>query len=306
MRKLNINFFGMRWVFFSLSAVLLLVSAGSLAINGLNFGIEFQGGSTITIPDAAGATDDQVEAAFSDAGLPDVQVQSSLDAAGVEGFIVRTTDSDTGSVNDLSAAAADALALDVNSFSVSVIGAGWGARLTESALTALALSILAIIAYISIRFEWKMSLTAVLALVHDLFITVGIYSLMGAEVSTATIAALLSILGYSLYDTVIVFSRIKENTDGIARMSFHDMANMSINEVFVRSVNTGLTSVIPVVVMLIMNVESLNGFAMALVIGQLVGAYSSIGIASPLYAMWKEREPKFAKLRDKYATEGQK
>ena len=301
MPKARINFMGMRWIFFALSAVLVVVSIASLAIRQLEFGIEFQGGTVITVTDAGGATSDEVLAAFKGSGMPDVSVQGAKTGT-AEGFLVRTTETSAGTANEHAAVAAETLGLKLKDFSISTVGAGWGSKLTSSALTALALSIVAILIYISIRFEYKMSIMAVVALLHDMLITLGIYSLVGAEVSTSTIAALLTILGYSLYDTVVVFGRIKENTDGIMKMSFMEMANLSINEVFARSINTTITSLIPVVAMLAFNVESLNGFATALVIGLLVGAYSSIGLAAPLYAMWKEREPKYAKLREKYGV----
>lgn len=301
MSKARINFMGMRWIFFGLSIVLVVVSGASLALRGLQFGIEFQGGTVVTVTEAGGATSAQVLDAFKGAGMPDVSVQGAK-TGDAQGFLVRTTETAAGTANEQAAVAAETLGLNVADFSISTVGAGWGSKLTSSALMALALSIVAILIYIALRFEYKMSIMAVVALAHDMLITLGIYSLIGAEVSTATIAALLTILGYSLYDTVVVFGRIRENTDGIVKMSFMDMANLSINEVWVRSINTTITSLIPVVTMLVFNVESLNGFATALVVGLLVGAYSSIGLAAPLYALWKEREPKYAKLREKYGV----
>ncbi len=167
---------------------------------------------------------------------------------------------------------------------------------------ALAISIAAILLYVSVRFEYKMSLTAVVALIHDILITLGIYALAGYELTPNTIAALLTILGYSLYDTIVVFHRIKENAQHLQKQTFIQMANRSINEVIVRSMNTTITSLIPVLIMLFFGGETLRDFALALTIGLLVGAYSSIGVAAPLYAIWKETEPKYAALRKKYAS----
>jgi len=164
------------------------------------------------------------------------------------------------------------------------------------------LSILAILLYVSLRFEYKMSVMAIVALVHDIIITLGIYALSGLEVTPNTVAALLTILGYSLYDTIVVFHRIKENSQNLQKQSFMSMANESINEVFVRSLNTTITSLIPVLVMLFFGGPTLKDFAFALTIGLAVGAYSSIGVAAPLYAMWKETEPKYKALAKKYAN----
>ena len=300
-RNLNINFMGARWIFLGLSAVLIVVSLGSLALRGLQFGIEFQGGTIVSIADGQGKAIDEVRAAFTDAGMPDVSVQTAV-TEGVDGFLVKTTETQATVAGEKSEAAAATLGMNAAEFSISTIGSGWGEKLTTAALAALGLSILAILIYIAFRFEYKMSVMAVVALIHDLLITLGIYSIIGAEVSTATIAALLTIVGYSLYDTVVVFSRMKENADKVVKTTFMDMANASLNEVFVRTMNTSITSLIPVITMLVFNVEALNGFAIALVIGLTIGVYSSVGVASPLYTMWKEREPKYAKLRQKYGA----
>jgi len=301
-RNLNINFMGARWVFFAISAVLIVASLVSLSVRGLEFGIEFQGGTLVTIVDGEGKAIDEVRAAFTEAGMSDVSVQTAV-TDDVDGYLVKTTETDAVTAGAQSGAAMVALGLDPATLSISTIGSGWGEKLTTAALTALGLSILAILIYISLRFEYKMSVMAVVALIHDLLITIGIYSIIGAEVSTATIAALLSIVGYSLYDTVVVFSRIKENSKNLVRCTFMEMANRSLNEVFTRTINTTMTSLIPVLTMLVFNVASLNGFALALVIGLTIGAYSSVGVASPLFVMWKEREPKYAKLRQKYGCE---
>lgn len=305
MPKFHIDFMGLRKVFFSLSIALLLIAIGSLAIRGLQFGVEFQGGSVITITDGQGKTITQVREAFEKANFENVAVQTSRTDK-YEGFLVKTTTANADTANKYAMTASQELGMSIDNFSISTVGAGWGKKLTNSALVAFVISIAAILLYISIRFEYKMSLMAVVALLHDMLITLGIYSLIGAEVTTSTIAALLTIMGYSLYDTVVVFGRIKENTNNLTKMSFMEMANLSINEVFARSINTTITSMIPVVVMLVFNVDALNGFAIALTIGLCVGAYSSVGIAAPLYTMWKETEPKYASLRKKYGKDGKK
>jgi SecD/SecF fusion protein len=299
--RLKIDFMGHRNIMFGISLVLLVVSIGTLVISGLKFGVEFQGGTAVTITDSGAVTAVQVSEAFQTAGAGTANVQTT-EAQGVKGFIIRTEESDPDTANQQVGEVAAALNLPTETFLVTTIGAGWGQNITDRALMALALSIGAILLYISIRFEYKMSLTAVLALIHDIVITLGIYSLLGAEVTPNTIAALLTLLGYSLYDTVVLFHRVKENSQHLVKQSFMSMANESINEVFVRTMNTTLTSLFPVLVMLFFGGETLKDFALALSIGLVIGAYSSIGVAAPIYALWKETEPKYAALRKKYAS----
>lgn len=301
MARFNIDFMGHRMIMFGVSLVLLVVSVGSLAVNGLTFGVEFQGGTSISISDAGEVTSAQLEAALKAAGVGAPKIQTT-DAQNVKGFIVRTEVTSPEVANAQVSEVSAALKLPTDAFQVTTIGPGWGKNITDRALMALALSIAAILLYISLRFEYKMSITAVIALAHDILITLGIYSLVGAEVSPNTIAALLTILGYSLYDTVVVFHRMKENSQHLVKQSFMGMANESLNEVFIRSLNTTLTSLFPVLVMLFFGGETLRDFALALSIGLGIGAYSSIGVASPLYAMWKEMEPKYAALKRKYAN----
>jgi SecD/SecF fusion protein len=299
--RFNIDFLGHRNIFFAISGVLLVVSIGAIAVRGLDFGVEFQGGTVINVTGAAKVSEGDLNAALVKVGIKQPTVQSTM-VGSDKGYIIRTSVTDPDQANSDAAKAAELVGLPVDSFQVTTIGPGWGANITNRALLALALSIGAILLYISIRFEYKMSITAVIALVHDILIVLGIYALAGEQVTPNTIAALLTILGYSLYDTVVVFHRIKENSQSLAKRTFMDMANESINEVFVRSLNTTITSLIPVVTMLLIGGDTLRDFAFALTIGLTVGAYSSIGVASPIYVLWKETEPKFAALKKKYAN----
>ncbi|MGV8082395.1 MAG: protein translocase subunit SecF [Coriobacteriia bacterium] len=299
MHKLNIDFLGHRWIMYGLSIVLILIALVSLAFRGLEAGVEFSGGTVINVTNDKGVTTGQMRDALEAAGVESPEIQTTT-VGGTDGFIVRT--SETEAAKAAAEASAAVAAVSLGDFQVTTIGPGWGKSVTDRALLALAISILAIILYVAVRFEYKMSVMAVLALVHDIVITLGIYSLSGLEVTPNTVAALLSILGFSLYDTIVVFHRIKENSQGLAKESFSTMANRSINQVLVRSLNTALTSLIPVAVLLFFGGETLKDFAFALVIGQAAGAYSSIGIAAPLYVAWKEREPKYAALAKKYAS----
>ena len=291
----HIDFMGRRNVFFAISAVLVLVALGSLVFRGLTFGIEFQGGTVITLTNTSKAIE-EVRSAAAGAGVVNPVIQTTS-----RGFIIRTGETGTVAAEGQATKLAAALGIAQTDTQVSTIGPEWGANVTNSALLALAVSMLAILAYISIRFEYKMAITGVIALVHDAVITLGIYSLVGREVGPNTIAALLTILGYSLYDTIVVFHRIRENTENLSKKTFMDMANDSLNQVFARWVNTGLASVIPVVTLLLIGGTTLKDFAFALTVGLLSGAYSSVALASPLYAMWKEREPRYMALRKKFA-----
>ena len=301
MRKYNIDFMGNRNIMFGISLVLIVISIGALAFRGLQFGVEFKGGTVVNISKAGDVTQAQITTAFKDSGIENLQVQEST-INGVRGFIIRSSETSATAANAAAGKVAVAVKLPSGEFQVTTIGPDWGKNITSSALVALAVSLLAILLYVSIRFEYKMSVTAILALVHDILITLGLYALIGWEVTPNVVAALLAILGYSLYDTIVVFHRIKENSQGLVKQSFMSMANESINEVLIRSINTTLTSLIPVVVLLLFGGPTLKDYALALTIGLTSGAYSSIGVAAPIFAIWKEREPKYKALAKKYAN----
>lgn len=302
--KHDINFLGYRKVFLTIAAVLMVACFAVVGVRGLNFGIEFVGGTSIAFHDTGDVSIEQMRSAFEDAGEPDAVIQTTT-ADGEEGFLVRTT---TTSAEDAAASASQVagdLGLSTDGFEVTTIGPDWGTSVIKSSLIAFLVSIVLIIAYIGIRFrDYKMGVTAVVALLHDLILVMGIYALVGREVNPNTIAALLTILGYSLYDTVVVFHRINDNMKAESiRCTFMTMANHSINQVFIRTINTTLTSFIPVFAMLLFGGETLKDFAFAMSIGLIAGSYSSIAVATPLYCLWKTREPKFAKLRKKYGDE---
>ena len=302
--KHDINFLGYRKVFLTIAAVLMVACFAVVGVRGLNFGIEFVGGTSIAFHDTGDVGIEQMRSAFEDAGEPDAVIQTTT-ADGEEGFLVRTT---TTSAEDAAASAsrvAGDLGLSTDGFEVTTIGPDWGTSVIKSSLIAFLVSIVLIIAYIGIRFrDYKMGVTAVVALLHDLILVMGIYALVGREVNPNTIAALLTILGYSLYDTVVVFHRINDNMKAESiRCTFMTMANHSINQVFIRTINTTLTSFIPVFAMLLFGGETLKDFAFAMSIGLIAGSYSSIAVATPLYCLWKTREPKFAKLQKKYGDE---
>ncbi len=289
---------GHKWVFLGLSAVLIVVSIAGLLVRGLNLGIEFEGGTAISFTKVTTVSIGEMRRAFVDAGIKEPGVQSIQGG----GYLVRFAESDPDIANTAYVAVVKSLDLPDDAGDVTTIGPGWGKLITNRALLAATLAIAAILLYISIRFDYKMSMTAVLALVHDGIIVLGIYAWSGREVTPSTIAALLTILGYSLYDTIVVFHRIKENSQHISKQTFSQMANESINQVLVRSMNTSITSLIPVLALLFFGGPTLQDFAFALSVGLISGAYSSVGIAGILYAMWKETEPRYQALKKKYAA----
>jgi SecD/SecF fusion protein len=301
--KKDINFLGYRRIFLGVAAAMVVASFAVVGFKGVSFGIEFIGGTSVTFHGTGEISTEDMRLAFTEAGEPDAVIQTTL-ADGDSGFLVRTT---TTSAEDATASAnkvADKFGLSTDSFEVTTIGPDWGASVIQSSLIAFLVSILLIIVYIAFRFEYKMGIIAIVSLLHDLIIVFGIYALVGREVTPNTIAALLTILGYSLYDTVVVFHRINDNMKEMEiKCTFMTMANHSINQVLLRTVNTTLTSLIPVVAMLFFGGETLRDFAFAMTIGLVCGSYSSVSVAVPLYSIWKTREPNYAKLVRKYGTE---
>lgn len=298
--KHDIGFMSIKHIFLSISAVMVVVFVSFMCIKGFNFGIEFVGGSSITYANTGDTSIEDVRSAFNDEGQGNATIQTS-ESNGQHGFIVRIPETDSNNANDVAKKVQDKFEWASEDTSVDVIGPDWGASVVQSSLIAFCVSLLLIIAYIAIRFEWKMGVISVVALLHDLIIVLGIYAIVGREVNPNTIAALLTILGYSLYDTVVVFHRVNDNMkqEGI-KCTFATMANHSINQVFIRTLNTTITSFVPVFAMLFFGGETLKDFAFAMSIGLIAGSYSSFAVAVPLYSIWKTREPRYAKLQAKY------
>lgn len=301
--KRDFDILGLRKYFLAAACVVIAAIVVLVGVRGINFGIEFVGGTSVAFHDTGDVTIEQVRDAFAAAGEGDAVVQTT-DSDGEEGFLVRTASTSAEDATAAAKAVADSFGWSTDAFEVTTIGPDWGASVIQSSILAFVVSLVLIIAYISVRFrDYKMGVTAVVALLHDLVIVLGVYALLGREVTPNTIAALLTILGYSLYDTVVVFHRINENmkSDSV-KCTFMSMANHSVNEVLIRSLNTSITSLIPVAAMLLFGGETLKDFALAMTIGLVTGCYSSIAIATPLYAAWKTREERFAKLQKKYGA----
>lgn len=293
---------------FAISAILLVLSIVGIAYKGLNFGIEFQGGTSIDFRNTAAVSTEEMRTILAEQGEQAAVIQTTLSEDN-PGFLVRTTETDPNAASALAKAVSDKLELPEDSYTVTTIGPGWGADVTKSSLIAFMVAIGLIIIWIAIRFEFKMSLTGILSLFHDLLILVGVYAWTGRDVTPNVIAALLTIMGYSLYDTVVVFHRINENAKNAEfakNKTFLEIANKSLNEVFVRTINTSLTSLVPVLAMLFFGGETLKDFAFALSLGLILGSYSSIGIATPLYSIWKSIEPEWKKVAQRLENKQKK
>ncbi|MBQ3301173.1 MAG: protein translocase subunit SecD, partial [Eggerthellaceae bacterium] len=298
--KHDFNFLGHRKVLLIISACLVVASIAVVGIKGMTFGIEFVGGTSITFHETGDIALEDMRSAFAAAGEPDAVIQTTV-SDGELGFLVRTTTTDAQDATAAANQVADQFGLTTDNFEVTTIGPDWGSSVVNQSLIAFFVSIVLIIIYIAIRFEFKMGFTAIAALLHDLIIVIGVYALFGREFTPNAVAALLTILGYSLYDTVVVFHRIQDNVKELnIKCSFMTMANHSLNQVFIRSINTTLTSLIPVIGMLLFGGETLKDFAFAMTIGLIIGCYSSIAVATPLVAIWQTREPRYAKIAKKF------
>ena len=288
-----------RWAI--LSGTLITISILALVFRGLNYSIDFTGGSLIEYRMVDAVTAEQVRDLLSedpyDRGDAEVQI------VGGDQVSIRTT-----ALTDLSASERTQLFEDLaaqagigpNDISAQVVGPTWGEQISRQALIGLVIVLLAISLYITLRFEWKMAVGAMAAMVHDVLITAGVYALTGREVSPPTVIAILTILGFSLYDTVVIFDKVKENTESTALLgkdTYEGVANYSMNQVLMRSVNTSLVVILPILSLLLFGGATLKDFAFAMLIGVVTGAYSSIFVATPILVVLKEREPRYQQLR---------
>jgi preprotein translocase subunit SecF len=270
-----------RW--FTLSAVFLVVGLLAIAIGRLEFGIDFQGGAQFT---ATGADrqlgEDEVRAALPP-GIADESVVTTL---GNDGYEVRTPVLGEAESQEVEEALSEALGAEVSATSVSP---AFGEQVRNQALQAVAAALLIIVAFISVRFEFSFAIAAMAALLHDVLLTVGFYAIFGREVSLVTVVAVLTVLGYSVYDTIIIFDRIRENapTLGYNRRRFDEMVNVSVRQVIRRSIYTSIFTLIPVTALLIFGESTLSDFAFALLVGILAGTYSSIFISAPVLSLYK-------------------
>lgn len=305
----NFDFIGRRIVGFTFSLVILLAGAVSLLAQGLELGIDFRGGVAWEVP-AGSLTDADARKV-----LEDNQIESSNAKiqflTGSELQVLRVQVGDQTEQVRLAVQKSFAELAKVNTQDVSVasVSSSWGRSITEKAIRALIVFFVVVSLYISWRLEWKMAITAIVAMAHDVLLSVGVYSLFSFEVTPATVVAFLTILGYSLYDTVVVFDRVQENAEKFAttRQSFANVANVSTNEVLARSLNTTLSSALPVIALLVvgsfmLGAKNLEEFAVALLVGMLAGTYSSIFVAVPLLDLLKRNEVRYRPFKSQIAT----
>jgi preprotein translocase subunit SecF len=306
----NFDFVGRKRLWFTISLVAIVISVGSLVTRGLNLGIDFEGGVVWEVPagdasvgDARGAVDD-----FGLAGATITLLESDEGRTlrvEAEPVSAEKTDQVTASLAEVTGSETD----DVN---LTEVGPSWGEEISRKALRALIVFLVLVTIYIALRFELKMAIPTLAALVHDVVITVGVYSLTGLEVTPATVIAVLTILGYSIYDGIVVFDKVDENTRLVSStggLTYGGMVNVSLNQTLMRSLNTTMTALLPVLSLLvvgswIMGARVLEEFALALLIGLFCGAYSSIFIASPLLVVLKEREARYRDIKRRVDARG--
>jgi preprotein translocase subunit SecF len=288
-----------RW--FAISGALIALSLAGLFLNGLNYSIDFTGGTLLVYPTQNSITAEDVRSIL--AQDPYNREDAEIQVVGGDQISIRTTaltDLTVGQRTKLIDDLANQAGVSPSDVSAQVVGPTWGRQISRQALIGLIVVLIAITLYITFRFEWKMAVGAQIAMLHDVVITIGVYALTGREVSPATVIAILTILGFSLYDTVVIYDKIKENTESPAMLSkdtYSGVVNTSMNQVFMRSVNTSLVVVLPILSLLLFGGVTLKNFAFAMLVGVISGAYSSIFVAAPILAVLKEREPRYQQLR---------
>ncbi len=294
----HMDFVGRSKWFFSGSGLILVIGALAIAGLGLKFGIDFESGTRIKTPVAQDVSVDQVRDAISPLGYSDAKIQEVDEPElGDNVFQIATPTLNEKEVAEVRTTLDEQFGVERADFSVNSIGPTFGAQVARTALIAVIASLLLISIYMALRFETKFVIPVLIAIAHDILITGGVYALVGREVTTSTVAALLTILGYSLYDTIIVFDRIRENVPRMPRATFSQIVNRSMSEVLTRSLATSASTLMPIGALLLFGGETLQDFAFALLVGVASGAYSSIFIAAPVLTLWKEREPVYVRRR---------
>jgi len=300
--EVSINFVGRQRTWYLISGVILLISVVALAVRGLNFSQDFTGGSSFTFPANSSTSQGAISRVVTAAGGGSSTVQ--FVSGTLHQWTVQTASLPANVTQAVASALDKAFGISQTNMSVQIVGPTWGSQITSKAIEALIIFLVVIVIYLSVAFEWRMATAAFVALMHDILITVGVYALTGWSVSPTSVIGLLTILGYSLYDTVVVFDKVRENTAGLLttqRTTYSDAANLALNQTLVRSINTSLTALLPVASILFVGVGLLGAgiledLALVLFVGMLSGTYSSIFIATPVLADLKERDPKYKDL----------
>jgi SecD/SecF fusion protein len=305
MRFLQIDYMGRRNLWFAISGAVILIGIVSLATRGLNLGIDFKGGVQITFKTQKFTSLEKVRNQTAVIGQKDAVVQGrgpSQSGEEYKSFQLRLKKLTSAQQTRLNTALTENV--KATGQSTKNVSSSFGKQIARSALWAVAFSLLIITAYIALRFHGlAFAVPVIVALVHDILITVGVYSLTGREVTESTVAAVLTVLGYSIYDTIIIFDRIRENIPIMRRASFATIANVSLWETIRRSLATSFITLLPVGALFFFGGSTLKDFAFALLVGVASGAYSSIFIAAPLLTMWKEREPEYARRKENTTIE---
>ncbi len=294
-----------RWFLFS--GIIIALSLGGLLFRGLNLSIDFEGGAQLQYADRSGVS----VAAVTDILVANGHADSEVQIVNGDTISIRTSTltNDAGERDKLLAALATQAGVSQNDINQQDVGPTWGSEISRKALIGLIVVLAAIFAYIWLRFEWKMAFGANVALVHDLIITAGVYALVGRQVTPATVIAILTILGFSLYDTVVIYDKIKENTETsamVSKLGYAETVTYSLNQVLMRSVNTSLVVLLPILSLLLFGGDTLKDFAFAMFVGVTTGAYSSIFIAAPVLAVLKEREPRYRDMEARRMVRGTK
>ncbi|MEV0785232.1 protein translocase subunit SecF [Streptomyces sp. NPDC050423] len=298
--EVGYDFIGNRKIWYGISILITITAIVGLAVSGLNMGIEFKGGAVFTTPKTSVSVAKAEELAATSSGH-----QAIVQKLGNGGLRIQITEVDTSKSDAIKSDLAKSLNVSEEKIAADLVGPSWGEQIANKAWTGLGVFMVLVVIYLAIAFEWRMAIAALVALIHDITITVGVYALVGFEVTPGTVIGLLTILGYSLYDTVVVFDSLKEGTKGITkqtRWTYSEIANRSINSTLVRSINTTIVALLPVAGLLfigggVLGAGMLNDISLALFVGLAAGAYSSIFIATPLVADLKERDPQIKALK---------
>ena len=301
----GVDFVGRRRTWFIISGILVLISLAALGFRGLNLGVEFQGGAIFSVPNATCSVESAREAADQATGAESIVTETG---AGI--VRVQTPPVDPEQSQQVARVLGEACGVPATDISVQVVGPTWGAEITSKGIQALVVFLVLVSLFLAIYFEWRFAVAALVALVHDIILTVGIYAVTGLQVTPATLIGFLTILGYSLYDTVVVFDKVKEDTKGITAqsvMTYGEAANKAVNQVLVRSINTTVTSLLPVLAIIVVGAGLLGAgtlldLAVALAVGMLAGVYSSIFIATPIAVVLKSRQQDIRALDTRVAA----
>ncbi|MFM9130047.1 MAG: protein translocase subunit SecF [Actinomycetes bacterium] len=297
----SVDFVGKRKIWYLMSLLIVLVAAAGVFVRGINLGIEFEGGAKFTVPSTTSV--ENARNIVKGAGIETALIVS----VGNERLEIQTPPLEQDQIENFISKISTDFKVEKSTITTQSVGPSWGADITRQALIGLGVFLLLVILFLTIYFEIRMAMAAIVALLHDLLITIGVYAITGFEVTPATVIGVLTILGYSLYDTVVVFDKVKENTRGIlaqSRLNYQEAANLALNQTLIRSINTSIVALLPVAAILIVGVGilqagTLKDLALALFVGIAAGTYSSVFIATPLLVQLKENQPEIISLKNR-------